>query len=308
MPMIKFYSFEEDGVLEQLEWQPHYWINVERPDADDYRFVESLGVPESFMENVADMDERPRFEHENGWLLTIVRVPVHDDKDPLEYSTVPMGIMTKDDIIVTVCHKSTSMIPDFIDHTHKRHITIENQPDFVLRMIFSSTYWFLVYLKKINDTVVSFTEELERSVRNELLLSLMKLQKALVYFNTSLQGNNMLTERVNEVFAEDCDMDLLGDVEIELRQACNTVNVYMEILSNSLDTFASVISNNVNDKMKTMTSVTIILMVPTLVASFYGMNVGVWFGTARYSFGCIILVSFLLAGIVWYWLKRVKWL
>ena len=140
------------------------------------------------------------------------------------------------------------------------------------------------------------------------MLSLMQLQKALVYFNTSLQGNRLLTDRLNKVFADDCDANLLEDVETELSQATNTVNVYMEILSNSMDTFASVISNNVNDVMKTMTSLSVILMVPTLIASFYGMNVDAWFSSSPAAFGCIILVSFGLAAIVWYFIRRAHWI
>lgn len=305
--MIKFYAYEGGSIVEKNEWQPHYWINVECPDEEDYAFLQGLNLPESFMENVADMDERPRFEREAGWLMTILRIPHHSKNSLLKYCTVPLGVMTKDEIIVTVCHAKTEMISDFIDHSNKRHINVDNQPDFVLRLIYSSTYWFLQYLKDINETVGTFTHQLEKSVRNEMLLSLMQLQEALVYFNTSLQGNSMLTERLNKVFSDDCDADLLEDVEIELGQALNTVNVYMEILSNSMDTFASVISNNVNNIMKRMTSISIILMIPTLVASFYGMNVDVWFASNELAFGFIILFSFSVAAVVWYWLHKVRW-
>lgn len=307
--MIRFYACDNEGFIEKPQWQPHYWINIDHPDSADCDSICSeWGVPRSFVDNLADVDERPRFEREDGWLLTIVRIPIHDKLNPLSYTTVPLGIMTKNEYIITLCFSDTEMIPDFIDHCNRRHISVNNQPDFVLRLIFSSTFWFLSYLKQINDTVTEYTRQLERSVRNEALLSLMQLQKALVYFNTSLQGNQLLTDRLNKVFADDCDTDLLEDVEIELSQAANTVNVYMEILSNSMDTFASVISNNVNDVMKTMTSLSVILMVPTLIASFYGMNVDVWFGSAPAAFGCIILVSFGLAAVVWYFIRRARWI
>lgn len=305
--MIKFYAYEDGGMVEKSEWRPHYWISVECPDDSDYEFLHGLNMPQSFLDNVADTDERPRFEREDGWLLTILRIPHHSGEDPLKYTTVPLGVMTKDEIIVTVCHARTQMISDFIDHSNKRHINVDNQPDFILRLVFSSTYWFLTYLKDINGVVSKLTRQLEKSVRNEFLLSMMQLQEALVYFNTSLQGNSTLTERLDKVYADDCDVDLLEDVEIELSQALNTVNVYMEILSNSMDTLASVISNNVNDIMKRMTSVSIILMIPTLVASFYGMNVDVWFGSTSWAFGFIILFSFTVAAGVWYWLHKVRW-
>lgn len=306
--MIRFYACEEEGFVEKTEWQPHYWIDVECPEDGDCRTLADLGVPESFIQNVADSEERPRFEREDGWLLTIVRIPLHDHDNPLIYTTIPLGIMTKGNLIITVCHSSTEMIPDFIDHTNKRHIRIDNQPDFVLRLIYSSTYWFLSYLKQINDSVTEFTDQLRRNVSNTVLLNMMQLQKALVYFNTSLQGNSMLTDRLNKVFTDDCDADLLEDVEIEIGQAKNTVNVYMEIMNNAMDTFESIISNNVNNVMKTMTSISLILMIPTLVASFYGMNVDVWLGGGKYAFPFIILFSMALSGIAAYLLHRKRWI
>lgn len=306
--MIKFYACNDDGFVEMEQWHPHYWINVESPDENDRRELEKVGVPQSFMDNVADIDERPRFEREDGWLLTIVRIPHHVKRNHRHYVTVPLGIMTKGDIIITVCFTNTAMIPDFIEHCNKRHISVDNQPDFALRLIYSSTFWYLTYLKEINDTMDDYAHRLRKGVSNDLLLHMMDLQQSLVYFNTSLKGNSMLIERLDKVFEDDCDPDLIEDVEIELGQASNTVNVYMEILSNSMDTFASVISNNVNNVMKTMTSISIILMIPTLVASFYGMNVNVWMGSAPAAFLAIIIVSFGLSGLVWYLLHRKGWL
>lgn len=307
--MVKYYSYEAEGFVEHQKWDPRYWINVSDPSDDDYALLARLGVPDSFTENLMDMDERPRFEREDGWLLTIVRVPYKNNHDTAEcYTTVPMGIMTKDDIIITLCATDTGLISDFIEHCNRRHIAVDNQPDFVLRIIFSSTYWFLTDLKEINKTIQRHTDSLSKGVSNDTLFELMNLQKSLVYFNTSLQGNSMLIQRLDKVFEKDCDPELVEDVEIELSQAENTVNVYIEILSNSMDTFASVISNNVNGVMKTMTSISLILMIPTLIASFYGMNVDVWFGTAPQAFLFIILFAFAVSGIAWWWLRRRHWL
>ena len=142
------------------------------PGQYDCGVLRGLCVPESFLESVADRDERPRFEHEDGWLLTILRIP-HRTADG--YITVPLGVMTKGEIIITVCHISTQMIADFIEHSKKRHICVDNQPDFVLRLVYSSTFWFLQYLKEINASVAASTGLLRKSVRNELLLGLMSL-------------------------------------------------------------------------------------------------------------------------------------
>lgn len=306
--MIKFYACKDDGFVEVEQWHPHYWINVESPDDSDSAELEKLGVPQSFMEYVADADERPRFEREDGWLLTIVRIPHHVKRNHRHYITVPLGIMTKDDMIITVCFTTTTMITDFIVHCNKRRIAIDNQPDFVLRLIYSSAFWYISYLKEIHDTMNEYSHMLRKGVSNDLLLYMMDLQQSLVYFNTSLKGNSMLIERLDKVFVDNCDIDLIEDVEIELGQALNSVNVFMEILSNSMDAFASVISNNVNNVMKTMTSISIILMIPTLIASFYGMNVSVWMGSQPLAFMIIIIVSFGLSGLVWHILHRKGWL
>lgn len=306
--MVKYYTCQ-DGYVESDSWSPNGWINVECPGQDDIRFLLSeVGVPESFLDSVADPDERPRFEREGDWLLTIIRIPLCTHRSPQVYRTVPLGIMTKDDIIVTLCHAHSEMIPDFIAHSVKRHIKVDTQPDFVLRLIFSSTYWYQKYLKNMSVTVNSAEKQLQRSVRNEDLLGLMDMQKALVYFSTSLRGNSMLTERLNKIFIDDCDPELLEDVDIELTQANNTVEIYIQILGGTMDTFASVISNNVNEIMKKLTCISIIIMVPTLIASFYGMNVDNGVSSVRPAFWLIIVVSFSLAALIYFWLRRAKWL
>lgn len=305
--MIKFYSCE-NGFIERDERAPHFWINVIQPSPEDRDFLlGELGIPESFLDNIADEDERPRFEREREWLLTIIRIPSKSGEDFYSYTTVPMGIITSGDIVVSVCHADTEMIPDFIDHTRKRHITIENHPDFILRLISSSTYWYLRYLKMINTTVTDSMKDLEKSVTNSDLFNLMKLQNALVFFNTSLKGNSTLIDRLDKEFDDTPDTDLMEDVEIELQQADNTVNVYMEILDSATDTFASIVSNNVNQIMKKMTSVSIILMIPTLIASFYGMNVAVAFGNRPNAFWLIVCISFVMSTLVYILLRRTKW-
>lgn len=248
--MVKFYVCE-DGFVEREDRGEHYWINVVCPDEADRAFMlDELGVPESFLDNIADIDERPRFEREDGWLLTIIRVPIKNPDDQFSYITVPVGIITRDDIILSLCYTDTEMIPDFIEHSRRRHIEVHSRPDFILRLIYSSTYWFLSYLKELNTTVSTIVDNLGGSVRNDYLINLMNLQKSLVLFNTSLKGNSMLVERLDKEFADDCDPDLLEDVSIELQQADNTVNVYMQILASSTDTISSIVSNNMNQIMK----------------------------------------------------------
>lgn len=306
--MRKFYT-SNNGFIEIDDWHQKCWINVEAPNEDDIRFItDELEVPQSFLDDIFDDDERPRFDKENNWLLTILRIPVHVEADTNVYSTVTMGVVTQDNLIVTICKKQTNMWDEFITHTRKRHISVDTSPDFILHLIYTSTSWYLKYLKEISNSVSYSIRYLKKSVRNEDLISLMTLQKSLVYFNTSIRGNSTLVDRLNKLFADDCDPDLLEDVDIELQQAQNTVNVYMEILDSTTDTLASLISNNVNQIMKKMTSVSIILMLPTLIASFYGMNVAVAYANSKFAFAGIIIFSIALALIIYFILRKIKWI
>lgn len=306
---MRRYFAGEDGYIEKDEWQPEYWINVERPDDADIAFLRGeLGVPESFLESATDADERPRFDREGDWRLTIIRIPRKSVDAGDAYSTLPLGVITKEGVLITLCRERAEMLDDFVEHSQKRHTIVGTKPDFILHLVFSATYWYQNYLREISATVADTVKMARRSVANEDLYRFTHLQTSLVWFNTSLRGNTMLVDRLNNMFVDDCDPELLDDVEIELAQAQNTVDVYIEILDSTMDTLASVVSNNVNQIMKRMTSVSIILMLPTLIASFYGMNVAVALGSNPYAFWIIIAFSLALALGIYLILRRTDWL
>lgn len=307
---MRTYLYSEAGFIEKPQWMPNCWVNVECLDDEDFKFLtEELKVPESFLEDIADADERPRTETEGNWLLTILRIPMQSGQHGIPFITVPIGIITNNDVIVSVCYHKTELIADFIKHTRRKEIVVNNKLDLILRLIHSSAVWFLKYLKQINNDVANAEKELEKSIRNEDLLRLMKLQKTLVYFNTSIRGNEVMIGRLKKIFQDTSylDKELLEDVIIELRQAYNTVNIYSDILTGTMDAFASIISNNVNAMMKRMTSLSITLMIPTLIASFYGMNVDVHVDSFPYAFALIILVSVVLSAVTFAWFRRIKW-
>ena len=307
---MRKYLYFEDGFSEKPEWQPNCWVNIECPDDNDFTFLtQQLQVPESFLDDIADTDERPRTDTEGNWLLTILRIPMPSTRLGVPFITIPVGIITNDDIIVSVCYHHTDLIPDFIAHARRKGIVARNKLDLILRIIYSSAVWFLKYLKQINNDVTTAEKELEKSIRNEDLLRLMKLQKTLVYFDTSIRGNEMLIGKLKNIFQDTgyLDLDLLKDVAIELKQAYNTVNVYSDILTGTMDAFASIISNNVNAIMKRMTSLSITLMIPTLIASFYGMNVSLPAGHHPHAFILIVLCSAALSAIVFVWFRKIKW-
>ena len=201
------------------------------------------------------------------------------------------------------------MLTDFIEHTRKKSVLVRNKLDLIFRLIYSSAVWFLKYLKQINVDVTAAEKELEKSIKNEDLLRLMKLQKTLVYFNTSIRGNEVLIGKLKTIFSDTdyLDADLVEDVVIELKQAYNTVNIYSDILTGTMDAFASIISNNVNVIMKRMTSLFITLMIPTLIASFYGMNVDIHLEEMPHAFAWIVIASVVLSGLSFVLFKKIKW-
>lgn len=307
---MRTFLYCESGFVQIPEWKPNCWVNVECPDEEDIAFLtQTLNVPQSFLNDIADADERPRTETEGNWLLTIVRVPVESTNDRVPYITVPIGIMTNDDIIVSICFHRTKMLPDFIAYSRRKKLVVRNKLDLILRLIHSSAVWFLKYLKQISIDIKGAEKELEKSIRNEDLHRLLKLQNSLVYFNTSIRGNQVMISRLRGIFQNTgfLDSDLLDDVVTELKQALNTVNIYSDILTGTMDAFASIISNNVNTIMKRMTSISIILMVPTLIASFYGMNVDIYIDHIHHAFIFIVAFSVLLSTLAFIVFKKVKW-
>ena len=218
--------------------------------------------------------------------------------------------MTNNEIIISVCYYKTELIPDFIRYTRRKEVVVRHKYDLILRLIHSSAVWFLKYLKQINNEVAHAEKALEKSIRNEDLLRLMKLEKSMVYFNTSIRGNEVMLTKLQSIFQEPVYMDneLVEDVETELKQAHLTVNIYSDILTGTMDAFASIISNNVNTIMKRMTSISIILMVPTLIASFYGMNVTLPGDDYPYTYILLLGVMAVICIVaIWRLQKRGMW-
>ncbi|MDL2211065.1 magnesium transporter CorA family protein [Bacteroides sp. OttesenSCG-928-M17] len=307
---MRTYLYCNAGFVQIPEWKPNCWINVENPDLNDLEFLtKELNVPQSFLNDIADTDERPRTEAEGNWLLTILRVPIPSEQNGIPFVTIPIGIITNDDIIVSVCYHRTEMLTDFIAYSKRKKIVVRNKLDLILRLIYSSAVWFLKYLKQISNDIKSAEKELERSIRNEDLHRLMKLQSTLVYFNTSIRGNQVMISKLKGIFNDTdyLDTDLLEDVDIELKQALNMVNIYSDILTGTMDAFASIISNNVGTIMKRMTSISIILMVPTLIASFYGMNVDVYVDRVPHAFTLIVIASLLLSALAFFIFRKIRW-
>ena len=304
--MITYLKNAENGGLTTLDnWQKKCWISITSPNQDEINYIlNELKVPSDFLYDIQDDDERPRVEIEDGWTLIIMRIPIRRDSS-ISFFTVPLGIVIKDDIVATICFHQNDVMPDFIIYTQRKSIRIDNNINFLLRLFLSTSVWFQKYLKQINANVRMAEKELERSVKNEDLKSLLKIQNCLVYFITSLKGNSILLSKLKNLKSnEEIDLDLLEDVEIELKQAIETTNVHSNILAGTMNAYATIVSNNVNDIMKKLTSITVILMIPTLVASIYGMNLYNSLETSQYGFLSIILIATFLTALGTLYLRR----
>lgn len=227
----------------------------------------------------------------------------------LPFNTIPVGIVFKGEICVTISFYKTEMLTDFVIYTQRKNKDVKNNFDLVLKLLLSSSVWYLKYLKQVNQKIKLAEDNLEQSIKNEELQALLQIEKCLVFFMTSLKGNDILLHRIKNIKSqrESYDPDLLEDVEIELRQAQETTNIYSDILTGTMDAYASVISNNMNAIMKQMTSISIILMIPTLIASLYGMNVPNDLENNDYGIWVIILVSVLLSAFGVFLFKKKRW-
>ena len=288
------------------------WISIEEPTAEDKKFLlEDLKIPVAFYNDIEDIDERPRIEVEDDWTFVLLRIPHKTTNEKSPFITVPLGIVYNKNYFVTITFYKADLLLDFVNYYSTRK-TIEETDNLnlILRFHLSASVWFLKYLKQINIQIKNAENDLERSIKNEDLQTLFNIEKSLVYFNTSLRSNEILLYRfksqrkIKNILEE----ELLEDVEIELKQAIDTSHIFSDILSGMMDAYASVISNNLNVIMKRLTSISIILMIPTLIASIYGMNVTNHLEHNPSGIYLILFGSIILSVLgVWLFLKK-KWI
>jgi len=245
------------------------------PTEEDQQMLEQeYKIPDYFLSDISDTDERARYEYDDGWMLIILRIPyVKEVRSRTPYTTIPLGIIHKRDVTITVCYYETNMMIDFVSYQQKRGVGFTDYVDMIFRLFLSSAVWYLKRLKQISMLIDKAKRNLDREVNNESLIGLSRLQDSLTYFNTSIRGNETLLSKLKfKLQIDELDADLIEDVNIEMTQARETTSIYSNILESTMDTYQSIINNNMNTIMRTLTSVTIILMLPTLVASFFGMN------------------------------------
>lgn len=305
---MRTYWNTNKGLKQIGQWEPNCWIQVTCPTEDDQRLLEEeFKIPDYFLSDISDNDERARYEYDDGWMLIILRIPfVKEIRSRTPYTTVPLGIIHKRNVTITVCFHETNMMIDFVSYQQKRGEGFTDYVDMIFRLFLSSAVWYLKRLKQINNLIEKAKRNLDREVNNESLIGLSRLQDSLTYFITSIRGNeNLLAKLKFKLQVDELDADLIEDVNIEMSQARETTNIYSDILESTMDTYSSIINNNMNTVMRTLTSVSIILMFPTLISSIFGMNLVNGMETNRFGFLIAIVVSVLISGISW-WIFRHK--
>ena len=299
---MKTYWNYTNGLTQISEWQSNCWIQVTCPTEEDQQMLEEkFSIPDYFMSDISDTDERARYEYDDGWMLIILRIPyVKEVRSRTPYTTVPLGIIHKRDVTITVCYYETNMMIDFVSFQQKRGEGFTDFVDMTFRLFLSSAVWYLKRLKQINMLIEKAKQNLDQEVNNESLIGLSRLQDSLTFFVTSIRGNETLLSKLKfKLQIDELDADLIEDVNIEMTQAREITSIYSNILESTMDTYSSIINNNVNTVMRTLTAVTIILTVPMLVASFFGMNLINGMENNAWGFAVALIISAVIAGCSW---------
>ena len=299
---MKTFWNTQGGLTQLPEWQPNCWIQVTCPtEEDQHELEEKFNIPDYFMSDISDTDERARYEYDDGWMLIILRIPyVKEIRSRTPYTTVPLGIIHKRDVTITVCYYETNMMIDFVSFQQKRGEGFTDYVDMIFRIFLSSAVWYLKRLKQISMLIDKAKRNLDKEVNNESLIGLSRLQDSLTYFQTSIRGNeNLLSKLKFKLQIDELDADLIEDVNIEMSQARETTSIYSDILESTMDTYSSIINNNMNTVMRTLTSVSIMMMCPTLIASLFGMNLVNGMETTTWGFVFAMVLSVAVSVVAW---------
>ena len=292
------------------QWEPDCWVQVTCPSQEDTDFlVNKLGMPDYFVSDIADTDERARYDNDDGWVLIILRIPyVKEVRSRTPFTTIPLGIVMKGNVCVTICNFETNMMIDCVSYQQKRGRGFTDSIDMTFRIFLSSAVWYLKRLKQISALIDTSKRNLDKNVDNEDLIGLSRLQDSLTYFVTSIRGNeNLLSKLKFKLPIDELDADLIEDVSIEMTQARETTAIYSNILDSTLDTYANVINNNMSKVMKMLTSISIIMMFPNMVSGLFGMNLLNGMEAWTWGFPIALLICVAITSAFFWYFKRKSW-
>ena len=307
--MIRYFLTVNGTISEIEEAQPGCWISLTHPTASETELVASrYNIDVDDLRAPLDEEERSRIETEDEYTVIVVDIPAIEERNGTDwFVTLPLGIFVTEDVIITVCLQDSPMLAAFTDGRVRDHHTFK-KTRFILQILYKNAQLFLQYLRIIDRKSEIIEKSLHKSQKNKELIELLELEKTLVYFTTSLRGNEMVLEKllkIGKIKKYPEDEDLLEDVIVENKQAIEMANIYSGILSGMMDAFASVISNNQNLVMKTLSAITIVLSIPNIVAGLYGMNVmNIPFENSPAAFAIVCMIILALTAVAIIVLKK----
>lgn len=315
--MIQYYKKKGRELNELKKLTKGCWIDISPPFSYEEleNLSESLDIPLDYLTDSLDIDERSRFEVEDDVKLIVLNTPiinkVEDDSSPL-YITVPIGIILTPDNILTISSYENQVLERFVENK-VRMFNPEDKSLFVLQIFEQNVLRYLSCLKDLNVRRNAIEQELYNSSKNKELLKLLSIEKSFVYFVTGLSSNTLLKRKIQRldflgIKEDETKSDMLEGIIVDINQAQEMANIYSNILAGTMDTFASIISNNLNVVIQRLTLITIVLMVPTLVSSFYGMNIKLPFQDTPYAFTFVVTLAVLLSMILVFVFRRTKML
>lgn len=312
--MLKIYKTDENKKLNKLninEAVSGSWFSLINPTEEEIKQVSLvLGLEEDFLRNSLDLDERSRIEIEDGNILIITNLPIMTEDGC--FDTLPLGIIYTPTSIITVCSRDNNILSSFREKTSYSFDT-RNKTEFMLKILFTSVKVYLKYLDMINRTTEHIENELQKATNNKALFQLMEIQKTLVYFSTALKDNDIVLQKImkmtksttfNYLKTTEEDIDLLEDVIIDTKQAVEMVDMHRMILEAMMEGFASIINNNLNQVMKFLAAITIIMSIPTMIGGLWGMNVPVPFGNNPLGFPIVVLIAIITSVVVVFYFRK----
>ncbi len=301
--MLTIYQWVNGSLREVVTPDGPCWVNLADPTSEEILRVQTLtGVTREFLSDPLDRDERPRLDvDDDGTVLIVVHVPYHEPNENLHpFNTLPLGVVHTANAVITVCNRPTPIAASFLDQI-RRVCPPEQKFRFTFHLLWHAAILYLRYLRDIRQRADLVEQELHETISNEGLIRLLNIEKSLVYFTTSLKADDILLSRIRttrQLDIDEDDLDVLEDVRVEYQQALEMASIHSNILTGTLDAFASIISNNLNNVMKFLTSMTIVLTVPMLLASVFGMNTWLPFAkSGPFGFLAIVGVALLLVAV-----------
>ncbi|MDB5226122.1 MAG: Mg2 transporter protein CorA family protein [Bacteroidota bacterium] len=316
--MIKIYKQKDEELIFVSDPEKDCWINIAPPfNMEELESLASrLAIPFSYIVDCIDQYERSRYEKQDDAKLIVINTPIlnegFDMEDEATYITIPVGLILIPDMILTVCSVDNPLI-EWFEKNILRNVHPKDRSHFVIKIFERNVYYFLHYLREINKRISQIEKELNYSSRNQELNKLLHLQKALIYFVNDIRANEMVLMKIQRTdflnLADDNDAkELFQDILIDNSQALEMANVYSNILGNMMGAFASIISNNLGHVVNRLTAVTIALMLPTLVAGIYGMNVDLPFQHRTHAFTIVLIISLLSTAVFVFYFRKKRWL